>query len=50
LEDVATECRDFGADAFTALTDVGSEEQVCELARAAVGRFGRIDAWINNAA
>jgi len=49
LDDVATECRDLGADAVTVLTDVGSEEQVRELARAAVERFGRIDAWINNA-
>ena len=30
--------------------DVRTEDQVYELARRTIGKFGRIDVWINNAA
>ena len=49
LEDVAREVRAAGGQPLVVTTDVGRPEQVERLADAAVGRFGRIDAWINNA-
>jgi len=49
LEQVGAECRARGAGVLTVPTDVGSEEEIRALATAAVERFGRFDAWINNA-
>jgi NAD(P)-dependent dehydrogenase (short-subunit alcohol dehydrogenase family) len=49
LEQVAAECTAAGAEALPIPTDVGSEEQVKELAAGAIDRFGRIDTWVNNA-
>jgi len=50
LEAVAQQARGYGAEALVVPTDVSRPEQVQHLADAAVARFGRIDAWINDAA
>ncbi|MFD1718352.1 SDR family oxidoreductase [Georgenia deserti] len=50
LEEVATECRRRGGRALAVPTDVAREQAVAALANRAVAEFGRIDAWINNAA
>ena len=42
-------CRGEGAEAVFQVTDVTDEAQVQALADFAIERFGRIDAWINNA-
>ncbi len=49
LQETARECERRGGTALVVPTDVGDEDAVRALARAAVARFGRIDAWINNA-
>jgi NAD(P)-dependent dehydrogenase (short-subunit alcohol dehydrogenase family) len=49
LADAARECERAGACAIAVPTDVGDERAVQELADAAMARFGRIDAWVNNA-
>lgn len=49
LEDVAEECRNLGCQALVLPTDVTDADAVHALAHAAVGTFGRIDVWINNA-
>ncbi|WP_207540864.1 SDR family oxidoreductase [Sabulicella rubraurantiaca] len=49
LEEVAAECRRLGADAVAIPTDVTDPEAVRLLAEGALGAFGRIDVWINNA-
>lgn len=50
LERVAAEVRAGGGQALVVPTDVSDPAAVERLAEAAVGRFGRIDVWINNAA
>jgi short-subunit dehydrogenase len=50
LEEVAAELRAAGGEALVVPTDVSQPEAVAELAKAALTRFGRVDAWINNAA
>jgi NAD(P)-dependent dehydrogenase (short-subunit alcohol dehydrogenase family) len=50
LEELAVECRALGARVAVCATDVSDERQVDALADEAVARFGRIDAWINDAA
>ncbi len=50
LHDAARETEQAGGRAHAVVTDIGEFEQVGQLARAAVERFGRIDTWINNAA
>ncbi|OEJ93338.1 SDR family oxidoreductase [Streptomyces thermolilacinus] len=51
LEAVADECRARrGARAVVQPVDVADEAAVAELARRAVGEFGRIDVWVNAAA
>jgi NAD(P)-dependent dehydrogenase (short-subunit alcohol dehydrogenase family) len=50
LEGVASECRRSGVRALSLPTDVTDETSVQDVARLAVREFGRIDAWINNAA
>ncbi|QTI79367.1 SDR family NAD(P)-dependent oxidoreductase [Roseomonas marmotae] len=49
LEEVAAQVRAAGGQALVVPTDVASPEEMQRLAEAAVARFGRIDAWINNA-
>ncbi len=49
LDAVAADCAALGAQTLTVATDVGVQAQCVELVRAAVARFGRIDALINNA-
>ena len=46
LEKLAEE---LGPNAIAVTTDVSQEEQVARLFEAALGRFGKIDVWINNA-
>jgi short-subunit dehydrogenase len=50
LQDVAREVRAAGGQALVVPTDVSDADAVRRLAEAAVGRFGRIDVWINDAA
>jgi NAD(P)-dependent dehydrogenase (short-subunit alcohol dehydrogenase family) len=47
LEDAAEECRRLAGDALAVPTDVTDEGAVRDLARLAVERFGRLDAWAN---
>lgn len=49
LEEVAAAVRANGGEALVVPTDVSDPAAVEALARVAVQRFGRIDAWINNA-
>lgn len=49
LDAVAGECAALGAHTLTVATDVGVQAQCRHLVQAAVDRFGRIDALINNA-
>ncbi|MGC4887563.1 SDR family oxidoreductase [Micromonospora sp. DT227] len=50
LRRVAAHCRELGGRALVVPTDVTDAEAVDRLAARAVAEFGRIDAWINNAA
>lgn len=50
LDEVVRECDDRGGQALAVPTDVADAEQVDDLARRALERFGRIDVWVNNAA
>ena len=47
LEAVAREVKDRGGEALVVQCDVTVPEQVNEVAQAAAGRWGRIDAWVN---
>lgn len=49
LEEAARECAALGGQALAVQTDVTREEQVEELGRRAVERFGGVDVWFNNA-
>ncbi len=49
LEEAARECEALGGAALVVQTDVTREDQVEELGRRALERFGRIDVWFNNA-
>jgi len=49
LTELAHQCEEFGVQTLAAPTDVGDRKQVEDLCQSAVGRFGRIDVWINNA-
>lgn len=49
LTQLAGQCRDFGVQTLAVPTDVADREQVEQLCRSALDRFGRIDVWINNA-
>jgi len=49
LDKLADELRAVGVEALAVPTDVGSRAEVEALGKAAIGRFGRIDTWINNA-
>jgi NAD(P)-dependent dehydrogenase (short-subunit alcohol dehydrogenase family) len=50
LEEVAAACREQGVDAVAIPADVRDPDAVDAVAREAVGRFGRLDVWVNNAA
>ncbi len=47
LEAIAWEVKDRGGEALVVPCDVTGSEQVNEVAQAAAGRWGRIDAWVN---
>lgn len=47
LEEVRRACEAFGASALAVPTDATDAVAVKALAEAAVGRFGRIDVWVN---
>jgi short-subunit dehydrogenase len=49
LQDLANECESFGGKALPVPTDVSDDEDVRQLADAALVRFGKVDVWINNA-
>ena len=49
LNKVAAECHAFGAKTLVVKTDVSVHDQCRHLISATVGKFGRIDALINNA-
>lgn len=49
LDEVARECEAAGGKASAVPTDVTSEIDVRRLAEAAVGEYGAIDVWVNNA-
>jgi NAD(P)-dependent dehydrogenase (short-subunit alcohol dehydrogenase family) len=50
LATVAEECRQLGGQALVVPTDVTDPAAVERLADRAARRFGRVDAWVNNAA
>jgi NAD(P)-dependent dehydrogenase (short-subunit alcohol dehydrogenase family) len=50
LQEVAWECQALGGRALAVPTDVTDEAQVQNLAREAIETFGRVDAWVNDAA
>ncbi len=50
LRRVAARCRELGGQALVVPTDVTDPEAVRRLAARAAAEFGRIDAWVNNAA
>lgn len=49
LDDVAMQCRKAGVEALAVEADVSSAADVQDLAEQALGKFGRIDVWVNNA-
>jgi short-subunit dehydrogenase len=49
LKEAAAECEELGGRALAVPADVTLEEDVEDLARQAVDRFGAIDVWVNNA-
>lgn len=49
LQDVAQDCQSFGADVLVQVTDVKDMHSMHTLAKEAINKFSRIDAWINNA-
>ena len=49
LENVVQQINASGGEAVHVVADVASREDVQKIAQDAIGRFGRIDTWINNA-
>ena len=49
LDDVARQSRKRGVRVLAVETDVSERQQVEELAERAIGQFGHIDIWVNNA-
>lgn len=49
LQEVARQCAAHGAQTLVQATDVGVQDECRRLVAAAAGRFGRIDALVNNA-
>jgi NAD(P)-dependent dehydrogenase (short-subunit alcohol dehydrogenase family) len=50
LDELVEECRSRGGQAEAVVADIRDPDAMEQLAREAVGRFGRIDVWVNNAA
>jgi short-subunit dehydrogenase len=50
LETLAAECRAAGVQALVCVADVAEAEAMERIAAETVGTFGRLDAWVNNAA
>ncbi len=50
LERAVEDIRGSGGRAIHVIADVADPEQVDQIAQAAIGEFGRIDTWVNNAA
>jgi short-subunit dehydrogenase len=50
LRDAVAEIRQFGGRAILVVADVSNPRDVESIAASAVGAFGRIDTWVNNAA
>lgn len=50
LRKLVSEIEESGGEAEAVVADVGVYEQVEEIGRRAVARFGRVDTWVNNAA
>jgi short-subunit dehydrogenase len=50
LEELAGECRGYGAEVLVAPADVTDAAAMEMIARRAVSRFGSLDVWVNNAA
>jgi short-subunit dehydrogenase len=49
LEAVAMSCRSLGANVFVKPTDVADSQQVTDLVRSVIDRWGQVDALVNNA-
>jgi NADP-dependent 3-hydroxy acid dehydrogenase YdfG len=49
LDDLARECRAFGADTFEHQVNMSVQSEVNEFTRQVYGKFGTVDVWINNA-
>jgi NAD(P)-dependent dehydrogenase (short-subunit alcohol dehydrogenase family) len=49
IERVASEIRDVGGKAIAVATDVTIDAEIEALAQAAIGEFGKLDIWVNNA-
>ena len=49
LDEVVRHIGEQGGEAIAVQVDVGSDDQVRQLAATAVERFGRIDTWVNDA-
>jgi len=49
IREIAEKINSSGGEALAVSCDVSKREQIEEVARAAVERFGRIDTWVNNA-
>jgi short-subunit dehydrogenase len=49
LESAVRRIRDGGGRAIPVVADVADHGQVARIAEAAIGEFGRIDTWVNNA-
>jgi short-subunit dehydrogenase len=49
LSELVLEINGNGGEAISVVADVGKEEQIRNVAKAAIDAFGRIDTWVNNA-
>jgi len=49
VESVADEVRELGRKAFTIVSDIGSQDDMADLATAVEGEYGRLDILVNNA-
>src|SRR6185369_7358476 len=49
LNDLVDELEDLGAEAIAVEADVSEKDEVQDVAKQAIKRFGRIDVWVNNA-
>jgi NADP-dependent 3-hydroxy acid dehydrogenase YdfG len=49
LGEIVKGIKDAGGDAISVVADVGDRQQVEKVAEAAIGKYGRIDTWVNDA-